>query len=132
MFNKVRIKFWNLNDSKTITNRNIYDLVYNASSRSCSLLYSAQKLCSLNDVDQNAVSAAKYRDHERLIKYSLKRFTHLLTRIYNRHGVFDTNRLRLIIYTPLIASQLKRIFDPTTFGISLAVDRCSDFFVHFT
>jgi len=38
-------------------------------------------------------------------------------RVYNRHGVFDTNRLRLIIYTD-IASQLKRLFDPTTFGIS--------------
>jgi len=25
-------------------------------------------------------------------------------RIYNRHGVFDTNRLRLIIYTPLLAN----------------------------
>jgi len=26
-------------------------------------------------------------------------------RIYNRHGVFDTNRLRLIIYTPLLANK---------------------------
>jgi len=25
-------------------------------------------------------------------------------RIYNRHGVFDTNRLRLIIDTPLLAN----------------------------
>jgi len=24
--------------------------------------------------------------------------------IYNRHGVFDTNRLRLIIYTPMLAN----------------------------
>jgi len=26
------------------------------------------------------------------------------SRIYNRHGLFDTNRLRLIIYTPLLAN----------------------------
>jgi len=25
-------------------------------------------------------------------------------RIYNRHGVFDTNRLGLIIYTPLLTN----------------------------
>jgi len=39
--------------------------------------------------------------YEVFLKYDI---TSARTRIYNRHGVFDTNRLRFIIYTPLLAN----------------------------